>query len=260
MDNTNNTLLSAERNKLAIIISVINDAVIAVDLNHNITLFNKAAQDLTGYNEAEVLNKPISSLIKIYYKSEEMTQQEYCPITHGYIDGIVFSRNDLRLIVKNNKIRQLSESVQNFYNGGDFALSGWRLNQLVKPDGFYLTDSEYDYQRLDDGSVDGVSYKRDAYYIDPFGIFGNDQKHEIYLGTDTPEILAHIIPAQSRATGAQEGLHLNGEFGGEMDLHVSYGYGDGPYDHSAEFQSTIMKRRPFYFELLKTFGLPRNPL
>src|SRR5258708_25124249 len=67
-----------ERNKAAIALSTIADAVIAVDLNRNITIFNNAASDLTGYGEAQVLGKPISQVIKVFENKDELS-----PVIYG---------------------------------------------------------------------------------------------------------------------------------------------------------------------------------
>lgn len=95
--------VSAEKNKLAITLSSINDAIIAVDLHHKITIFNKAAETMTGYPSVFAMNKDISSLIKIYFGQRELTPDEYCPITKNINEGIVFAENSLKMIGNQNK-------------------------------------------------------------------------------------------------------------------------------------------------------------
>src|SRR3989344_1874413 len=54
--------ISAERNKLAVILSGIVDCVIALDLNRNVVTFNKAAEKMLGISKSNALGKPISLL------------------------------------------------------------------------------------------------------------------------------------------------------------------------------------------------------
>lgn len=93
-------VLSAERNKLSVIVSGITDAVIAVDLGRRILLFNPAAQSLTGYTEAEVLGKPISDVIKLYEEDNELLPEYFCPVTNLNFEGVVISKKELTVVGK----------------------------------------------------------------------------------------------------------------------------------------------------------------
>lgn len=93
-------VIIAERNKLHITISGITDAVIAVDLQHKITIFNDAARDLTGYTKQEVLGRRIDEVIKFYDKDLEVTPQEYCPISIDNNERVVFGKGVLEIIGK----------------------------------------------------------------------------------------------------------------------------------------------------------------
>ena len=88
-----------ERNKAAIALSTIADAVIAVDLNRNITIFNNAASDLTGYGEAQVLGKPISQVIKVFENKDELSPVIYCPLGTGSEDA-TFKKDGLKIMGK----------------------------------------------------------------------------------------------------------------------------------------------------------------
>ncbi len=56
----------AERNKLALILSSITNAVIAVDHSGKTILFNHAAEVLTGHSTKETLDKPLQSFISLW--------------------------------------------------------------------------------------------------------------------------------------------------------------------------------------------------
>lgn len=89
-------IISAERNQLRIILSGITNAVIAVDLQRNIILFNKAAEALTGLDTRKVMGKPIQEAIRIFDDSGELPANEYCPVTQDYFEGIVFNKKNLK--------------------------------------------------------------------------------------------------------------------------------------------------------------------
>lgn len=96
--------ISGERNKLAIILYGITDAVIALDLNRRVIIFNKSAQNLTGYSEKEIVGKPLTDFIKIYDKEREVSLDEYCPVKRDGFEGTIFNKPSLKLISKNQKV------------------------------------------------------------------------------------------------------------------------------------------------------------
>lgn len=90
--------IAAERNKLSIILSGISDAVIALDLEGKITTFNKAAEKITGLTAQQVLNQPISVVIKIFDKEVEIPQTTYAPILKDQFEGILFNKQEVRIV------------------------------------------------------------------------------------------------------------------------------------------------------------------
>lgn len=93
-------VLQGERNKLSVVVSGITDGVIAVDLSRNIILFNTAAEKLTGYKEAEILGKPIDSLIKFYEQGSELLPSYYCPVINLNAQGPIVSKQSLTVVGK----------------------------------------------------------------------------------------------------------------------------------------------------------------
>lgn len=94
----NKDIISAERNKLAVVLSGISDAVIAIGLNRQILLFNTVAQELTGYKEIDVLGKPLDQLIKLYFKENIIQATTYSPIRLDNYEGILWSQKNLKLV------------------------------------------------------------------------------------------------------------------------------------------------------------------
>lgn len=95
--------ITAERNKLEVIISGITDAVIAVDQERRIIIFNRAAESLTGFLSEKVSGRPINQVIHIFEKDEELDAQTYCPFRTGDFEGNTFNKNGLRMLGAKNK-------------------------------------------------------------------------------------------------------------------------------------------------------------
>jgi PAS domain S-box-containing protein len=104
-------LISNERNKLRVIISSISDAVIALDGERKIIMFNPAAEKLTGFSASEVIGKSVDTIIKVFDKNEEITVDSYCPISQTTREGIIYSKNSLKITTS------AKESYVNFISG-----------------------------------------------------------------------------------------------------------------------------------------------
>ncbi len=89
--------LAAERNKLSLILSGIADSVIAVDSEKRIIVFNKAAENLTGYTKTQVFGKPLEGIIKVFDNVTEISSSIYCPINSDNFEGIVYDKKGLKL-------------------------------------------------------------------------------------------------------------------------------------------------------------------
>jgi two-component system sensor histidine kinase VicK len=97
-------VVRAERNKLSLILAGITNAVIAVDLDGRIVLFNKAAEALVGLAETKVVGKKVGEVIRIFDETSEVPASEYCPtVTDSY--GMVFNKMNLRMPVAEGKER-----------------------------------------------------------------------------------------------------------------------------------------------------------
>lgn len=95
--------LKAERNKLEITLASIVDAVIAVDLNRNIIIFNKAAEQLTGYTASDVLGKPLDPVVTIFDGTTQLSPSTFSPVSSSDFEGIVYKKEGLILSGLNGK-------------------------------------------------------------------------------------------------------------------------------------------------------------
>jgi hypothetical protein len=124
--------------------------------------------------------------------------------------------------------------IVNWHNFLDFALGLWLPNQDTKPDFGY-----------------GFNYVDQLYHSDIGGI------HFLTFPADTFEIYSHISESRSRPLGASvHGIYrTGGDIGKDYNLNTAQGYANSPWDHSAEFLSTYMRRHGFWSQLLTEFEL-----
>jgi len=90
-------IISAERNKVSITIANIADGVITVDMAGKISIFNKAAEKITGYSSQEVVGRNIDEVLRLYEGIKKIAVTEYSPLQKSYFEGIVFNKTGLRI-------------------------------------------------------------------------------------------------------------------------------------------------------------------
>lgn len=92
------SVIMGERNKLSVVLSGIEDGVIAVDLHHNILIFNAAAEQLTGWKAKDVIGKSLQEVIRVYEQNEELALNIYAPIRIDGYEGIVAKRDAVKIV------------------------------------------------------------------------------------------------------------------------------------------------------------------
>lgn len=91
-------LLWAERNKELVTFSSIADGIIGLDGNQKVTIFNKAAETITGIPIATAMGKDLSMLFKILdEEKKEVLPSLFCPIRHDEFEGVVWTGENLTL-------------------------------------------------------------------------------------------------------------------------------------------------------------------
>lgn len=111
----NKNVILTERNKLALAISSISEGIITLDNNLNITLFNKAAEYLTGYSQAEVLGKRLGTLVHFSQGQIEIPESEYCSKDPGGFTSSSYEKKALKLVGRSGKestINLLSKQIK----------------------------------------------------------------------------------------------------------------------------------------------------
>jgi hypothetical protein len=128
-----------------------------------------------------------------------------------------------------------SPRIVNFHNRLDYALNKWLINQDAKP------DSGWVYSKPNQGW------------------FRVDTRVRLHFPHDTYEIYAHMAEARSRALGAAVDVNhtVGGQIGSSINLgpNTAFDYQGNDWEHSAEFLSTIMRRRSYWSQLLTTFQI-----
>ncbi len=112
---TEKETISAERNKLEVIIAGITDAVIALDMNRKIVTSNKAAQELIGLSADEMLGKNIADLIKLEDESGEVVPDTYSPIRKDDFEGVIYKNDELELKpfrAKTTKVKLITGKIK----------------------------------------------------------------------------------------------------------------------------------------------------
>ncbi len=93
-------IISGEKNKLAVTISSVADAVIAVDLNRRVTLLNKSAEKLLGVKFRDALNRPLGQVLNLFDENGRIEEAEYCPIRTDGFEGTIYSKEGLKLVTE----------------------------------------------------------------------------------------------------------------------------------------------------------------
>lgn len=68
--------IAAEKELLAVTLASIKDGVITVDKDGKIVLINQAAEQIIGFTEEEVINKPINKVLKLVSETNKKTRRD----------------------------------------------------------------------------------------------------------------------------------------------------------------------------------------
>lgn len=91
-------ILSAERNKLQVILSGIRDPVIAVDFRRTIILFNHAAEVFSGLKEESMIGLPLEKVMTVAEAESDVQVDVYCPMRPDGSAGILFQKQNVRVV------------------------------------------------------------------------------------------------------------------------------------------------------------------
>lgn len=90
-------LLRAEADRLKMILFGVSDGIIAVDNKSQVVTFNKAVEYFTGYSQEQASGLPLGDILKLFEGTRELKVEEFSPISLEGKEGIVLTKESLRL-------------------------------------------------------------------------------------------------------------------------------------------------------------------
>ncbi len=102
------------------------EGLIVVDLSRNVTYINPIASEITGYNETEVIDKPLQNLVKFISgeppDEAEIAIQTYCPISSASQTSQTYAQNKIKMIAKDKKEVFVNLTASHLKEGGSVNL------------------------------------------------------------------------------------------------------------------------------------------
>lgn len=108
--------LSAEQLKADAIISSIREGVMVIDATHKIQLFNKSAQDLTGWDEASAKNIDYTPVLQLKTIDDQALTDTTDPFNEAWNTATSVVRDDLAMTTRSGRKIQLRLSVSPLYD------------------------------------------------------------------------------------------------------------------------------------------------
>lgn len=115
-------IISAERNKLTVMLSAISESVIGLDLDRNVVIVNNAAEELIGLTKEQMVGKQISELCKVFEKNIEVPPRIFAPDKTNTYEGVVYKKDDLKLMNARGQQKNISLSSSQISEGVDVNL------------------------------------------------------------------------------------------------------------------------------------------
>lgn len=114
---------ASEKKVFQHIISAVEEGIIITANNGTIAEFNRGAAHITGFSEAEALNKPLNDIINIYQDDLRIDADHYCPLEDFQLEGVIFKETALRLITKQESTKVVDFTVRKVKGSGDANIS-----------------------------------------------------------------------------------------------------------------------------------------
>ena len=94
--------VAKEKDKIAAILESIGDAVFVVDKNYKINVFNKVAEELSGFTEAEALGKTYTDVLNFIFESDKKPNEKF--IKESIETGTITSMTNHTMLVNRKGI------------------------------------------------------------------------------------------------------------------------------------------------------------
>ncbi|NIM47211.1 MAG: PAS domain S-box protein [Candidatus Aenigmarchaeota archaeon] len=108
--------LTEDKSAAETLLSSIADGVYAVDNERKIVLFNKAAEEMTGWKQEDSLGIKCSTVMKLKNEQDVSVCEKDCPMLATWNSNQSIIRNDLSFVNKRHKTVQISGSYASIKN------------------------------------------------------------------------------------------------------------------------------------------------
>lgn len=110
-------IISAERNKLTVMLSAISESVIGLDLDRKVVIANQAAEELIGLTREQMAGKKIGEICKVFEKTVEIPANILAPEKTNTYEGVVFSKENLKFVNARGQQKIVSISASQIAEG-----------------------------------------------------------------------------------------------------------------------------------------------
>lgn len=107
-------IISFDKSKLITILSSIIDGIIAIDMSRNIVMVNKAAENMIGASQDQMVGKPLEQFIHLFSDTEEVPPSLYCKT--NTIQTLNLIRSDGNKVKVNLIAAPIAEGIQTNLN------------------------------------------------------------------------------------------------------------------------------------------------
>ncbi|RJR28247.1 PAS domain-containing protein [candidate division WWE3 bacterium] len=140
----NHQILELEREKLRVVASGIKEGIIILDPQQKVTLINKAAEELTGYGQSDVLGQHISGFLNLLDESDRPIDSNlYCPLGEIDTEGVFYHQEKLNLVTKTDTIKVINMESRKMREGSKIAVGAILILENVS------TENELERMKVD---------------------------------------------------------------------------------------------------------------
>ncbi|MFZ5596363.1 MAG: sensor domain-containing diguanylate cyclase/phosphohydrolase [Bacillota bacterium] len=186
--------LCREKERLAVTLSSIGDAVIAVENDTRVVMINQVAENLTGWKQSEAIGRPLKDIFHIVneYTREEVESPVYKVLLKGKVVGLA---NHTALIARDGTERSIADSAAPIRDASGKILGVILVFRDVTEERRReeaLRESEKNLRRITDNMLDIISEVDENItfkYVSPshLSIFGYDP--DVMIGRNIFEYL-----------------------------------------------------------------------
>lgn len=117
-------VLNNEKAKSDIILNAIGDGVVIIDDNKNIQLFNRGAENITGWKASDAIGLSYSQVIKLVNSKNEPYEGENNPFERVFIEKQIIRDNSASLLTQKGSTIAINLNVSPLFNADNTIVTG----------------------------------------------------------------------------------------------------------------------------------------